>query len=192
MSNCSCDERYSCPPIQPQFQYLLEVAPNDSLVYTTLFNDSITFYLTNRSFSPGYEEKCKKKQYSGCQCEDCQAYAGILLNCDTAFTNKNHYSLRIDETSTDANIMVSSIMSIDFMSFRVIFNLLDANIIEPQPVFSPLLQLNGKTFTNVYYFKNDTINISIAQLPIWELFYTENEGVVGFSMRKNQKTYIIE
>ncbi|MBK7966922.1 MAG: hypothetical protein IPK10_17765 [Bacteroidetes bacterium] len=192
MSNCGCDETYTCPPIQPQFEYLLEVAPNDSLLYTTLSSDSLTFYVTDRNYSPRYEEKCRKRRSAGCECIDCQAYAGLLMNCDTAFTKKNHYLLRIDETSSDQNILVSSGLSIDFLSFQVYFNLMDANIIQPQPIFSPLLQLNGKTFTNVFYFKQDTTNISIAQLPIWELFYTENEGVIGFSARQNQKTYIIQ
>ncbi len=192
MSNCSCDETYTCPPIQPQFEYLISVAPDDSQLYTTLSNDSLRFYVTDRNYSPRYEEKCRKRRYSGCECIDCQAYAFFLASCDTTFTKKNHYLLRIDESSTDANIMVSSGLSIDFLNFKVYFNLMDANIIQPIPIFSPLLQLNGKTFTNVFYFKQDTTNISIAQLPIWELFYTENEGVIGFSARQNQKTYIIE
>ena len=147
MSNCSCDETYTCPPIQPQFEYLISVAPDDSQLYTTLSNDSLRFYVTDRNYSPRYEEKCRKRRYSGCECIDCQAYAFFLASCDTTFTKKNHYLLRIDESSTDANIMVSSGLSIDFLNFKVYFNLMDANIIQPIPIFSPLLQLNGKTFT---------------------------------------------
>jgi hypothetical protein len=192
MSNCSCDETYTCPPIRPQFEYLLDVAPNDSILYTTLFNDSVTFHVTDWGFSPQYEEKCRKRRSSGCECIDCEAHGFLLANCDTSFTKKNHYLIRIDETSTDQNLLVSSGLTIDFLGFGVYFNLMDANIIQPQPIFSPLLQLNGKTFTNVFYFKKDTTNISISNLPIWELFYTENEGVIGFSARKDQKTYIIE
>lgn len=192
MSKCSCDETYTCPAIRPQFEYLLAIAPNDSLLYTTLFNDSLTFHVTDWNYSPRYEEECRKRRSSGCECIDCQASGFLLLNCDTSFTQKNHYLIRIDETSSDQNILISSGLSIDFLNFKVYFNLMDANIIQPQPIFSPILQLNGKTFTNVFYFKQDTTNISITQLPIWELFYTENEGVIGFSARKNQKTYIIE
>ncbi|MFN0188507.1 MAG: hypothetical protein ACKVQV_07385 [Bacteroidia bacterium] len=192
MSNCNCDERYTCSSIQPQFHYLLEVAPNDSLLFTTLFDDSLRFDLTSRYFSPQFEKKCIHATPGGCQCNGCEAHASLLLNCDTIFTKKNHYLIRIDETSSHKNIKMTSGLSVDFMNFKVYFNLNDGNQIVPQPLFSPLLQLNGKTFTNVFYFKQDTTNISISQLPIWELFYTENEGVIGFSARQNQKTYIIE
>ena len=119
MSNCSCDETYTCPPIQPQFEYLISVAPDDSQLYTTLSNDSLRFYVTDRNYSPRYEEKCRKRRYSGCECIDCQAYAFFLASCDTTFTKKNHYLLRIDESSTDANIMVSSGLSIDFLNFNL-------------------------------------------------------------------------
>lgn len=192
LSNCSCDEKYTCPEIQSQVRYLLEITPDDSLLYTTLSNDSLVFRVTHRNRSSIYEKKCEKRTYSGCVCADCEASGSFLSNCDSAFAKKNHYFLRIDETSTDSKVLVSSTLGIDFMSFYVTFNLMDPSNIQPQPTFSPLLQLNGKTFTNVFYFKHDTTNISITQLPIWELFYTQNEGVIGFSARQNQKTYIID
>lgn len=192
LSNCSCDERYTCPSIRPQVQYLLNIASDDSLIYSTLFGDTLPFYLNNRYTSPQFEKKCIHASPAGCQCNDCEANASLFMTCDTIFTKKNHYLLRIDERSSKEDILLASGLSIDFMNFRVYFNLMDANNIEPQPLFSPLLQLNGKTFTNVFYFKQDTTNISMTQLPIWELFYTENEGVIGFSARYNQRTYIIE
>ena len=192
MSNCVCDETYTCLPLQPQFEHLLEVVPDDSVLYTTLSNDSLKFYLTDWDYSTFYQEKCRNKKLSSCECIDCQAYIFLLANCDTSFTSKNHYLIRVDQSTSDMNVLLSSRLTINFLNFQVYFNLIDTNIIQPAPIFSPILQLNGKTFTNVFYFKQDTTNIPITQLPIWELFYTENEGVIGFSARHNQKTYIIE
>lgn len=187
---CDCDTTYTCPEVREKYTYLICNEVGDTLEYVNGVGDTLTFAVVHEYKSPAYTRSCGRGEPAGCYCRECEATISFRAKCDTSYASNNGYSISINETNQEGKTTLSSFHQILFLNFRATFNLLDTMKINPTPLFSPVLQLQGKTFYNVYFFSSDTTNASSALLPVWEIYYTKNEGVIAFNERKFHSQFV--
>lgn len=189
---CNCDDTYTCPEVRAKYTYLICQQVGDTLHYMNGAGENLIFAVNHFYKSPAYSRSCGKGEPSGCYCKECEANTSFMATCDTGFAASNYYSINIGEISQEGKTTISSALGINFLNFRATFNFLDSTEINPTPLFSPVLLLQGKTFYNVYYFSSDTTNTSATLFPVWEIYYTKSEGVVAFNERKFHSQFVIQ
>lgn len=190
-----CDEETTihCPALSKQFADMVDYEINDTIKFRNEKGNKMQFIVTIKKNSEAHDEHICFRYRGTCECEQvCNAHGVFVSKADSLYQAYNSYSITVIE-STWRGTPNSFIYRVDFLGFRRDLDIVkNSTWWESTDSLIPALQLGGITYFNVYEQMIDTQLTDNQNKPVWKVYFTIDDGVIGYNERHFHSSFVRE
>jgi len=190
-----CDEEATikCDGLSKKFADMVNYEINDTIKFGNEKGNKKRFIVNYKKNTEAHNEYiCHRDRYT-CECEEvCDEQGAFVSEGDSIYQIYNGYSVYVFEETFHGKGNYST-YRLDVLGFKRDLNLVNNSVWwEPTDSLISSLQLGSKTYYNVYEQMLDTTLAANQNKPVWKVYFTTADGLIGFNERFFNSSFVRE
>lgn len=183
-SSCNCDKQFHCGSVSSESASWIHADTGSVFIFADGAGDTLSFSVQSLySSNPLDYNPCKKNELGGCDCEErCEVSKSFFAHSDSLGEKSGTYAQNVLE-ETFGKITAQTNTYFYVLDFYKNLRITNPISLEVGDSLYSNYTLGGKSYTDVFMLKHDTILPVYVNKNVFKIYFTKNDGVVGIDLR---------